>query len=212
MPDSPIQLVCFDLGGVLIRLCDGWDHACALAGVTPDKVMTDADLRKLIDLVHREEVGGLPHGDFFTRSAPLLGLSPQDAKAMADAWLRGAFPGIDTLIDTLHDAGLQSACLSNTNANHWRAMIDPQHPNGLPLDRLTHRFASHLVRDRKPNPTIYQHVERATGLLPGAILFFDDAAENIDAAQARGWHACHVTDPDDPVAQMTSHLKRHNLI
>ncbi len=212
MPENPIQLICFDLGGVLIRLCDGWDHACALAGVTPSKAMTDDVKRQIIRIVHREEVGDLKKNEFFERTAPLLGLSPEDSHAMSDAWLCGAYPGIDALIDAINNAGLQSACLSNTNDNHWQAMIDPTHPNALPLDKLNHRFASHLVRDRKPNPTIYQHVEQTTGLPPGAILFFDDVLENIEAARARGWHACQVTDPDDPAAQMTSHLKRHNLI
>jgi putative hydrolase of the HAD superfamily len=212
MPASEIQLVCFDLGGVLIRLCDGWDHACALAGVTPSKPMSAEDQRQVVELVHREEIGGLHNGEFFQLTGPLLGLSPDDAHAMADAWLRGAFPGIDDLIDTVNHAGFQTACLSNTNDNHWRAMIDPAHANGLPLARLTHRFASHLVRDRKPNASIYRHVEQATGLPAQAILFFDDAEENVEAARALGWHAVRITDPDDPAAQMTSYLRRHNLL
>lgn len=212
MPAPNIQLVCFDLGGVLIRLCDGWEHACELAGVTPSKPITDDDKKQLVKLVHREEVGGLDDGEFFTRASPLLGLPPHDAKAMSDAWMRGPFAGIDTLIDTLNAAGLMTACLSNTNGNHWRAMSDPAHRNALPLDKLQHRFASHLVKDRKPNPSIYQHVEQATDTPGSSILFFDDSAENIQAASAQGWQTCHVTDLNDPVAQMTSHLKRHNLL
>lgn len=207
-----VQLICFDLGGVLIQLCDGWQHACQLAGVIPSKPITDSDIAQLVKLVHREEVGELKEGEFFALTSPQLGLSPDDARAMSDAWLRGPFPGIDPLIDALHAAGLTTACLSNTNAYHWRAMSDPSHRNALPLHKLHHRFASHLVRDRKPNPSIYQHVEQATATAPETILFFDDSAENIHAAEARGWQTCHVTEPNDPVAQMTSHLKLHNLI
>lgn len=212
MPTPDIQLVIFDLGGVLIRLCDGWEHACELAGVTPCKTITDDDKRQLVRLVHREEVGGYQEGEFCALAAPLLGLDPAGVKAMTDAWLRGPFEGIDSLIDAVHAAGLKTACLSNTNDNHWRAMTDPAHANGLPLNRLHHRFASHLVKDRKPNPTIYQHVQSVTNTLPGAILFFDDAPENIAAANEQGWRACHITNPQNPVPQMTSHLKRHNLI
>ncbi len=212
MPTNTIQLIIFDLGGVLIRLCDGWDHACELAGVTPTKSLTDDVKDEVIKLVHLEEVGALSKDEFFERSAPHLGLTPEEAKAMSDAWLCGAYPGIDDLIDTLHTAGFQTACLSNTNANHWQAMTTPDHPNNLPLEKLHHRFASHLVRDRKPNLSIYQHVEQATGQPPEAILFFDDAPENIEAAKARGWHAMQVTDQNDPASQMTSHLKMHNLI
>jgi len=215
MPTAHIQLICFDLGGVLIRLCDGWEHACERAGITPTKAITDDDKKQLVQLVHREEVGELDEGEFFSLASPLLGMSPHDAKAMSDAWLCGPFKGIDALLDAIHAAGLITACLSNTNENHWRAMTDPAHANHLPLDKLDHRFASHLVRDRKPNPSIYQHVEQATGTppeAPGAILFFDDSAENIDAANAQGWQVFHVTDAQNPIAQMTSHLKLHNLI
>jgi len=211
MPD-PIQLICFDLGGVLIRLCDGWDHACQLAGVTPSKPVTEADHQQVIELVHIEEVGGLVRGEFFNRAAPLLGLSPEDTHAVYDAWLCGAYPGIDDLIQTIKSAGLKAGCLSNTNDNHWRAMSDPRHANGLPFDQLDYRFASHLVKARKPDPEIYAHVEQATGLPPGAILFFDDLGDNIEAAMARGWQARQVTDPQNPAAQMTSHLKALNLL
>lgn len=212
MADANIQLVIFDLGGVLIRLCDGWDHACRLAGVTPSKPLAGADMDRVIRLVHEEEVGALEPGTFYDMAGPLLGLTAAQTLAMSNAWLCGGYPGIDGLIDSVNDAGLQTACLSNTNDNHWRAMTDSGHRNGLPLDRLNHLFASHLVKDRKPNATIYQHVERATDTPAECILFFDDSAENIAAANAQGWHTCHVTDPQNPVEQMTLHLKRHNLI
>lgn len=207
-----IQLICFDLGGVLIRLCDGWDHACRRAGVTPSKPITDEDIGRVIPLVYQEEVGALASGQFFEEAAPHLGLSPEDTRAMSDAWLCGAFPGIDPLIDAVNDAGHTTACLSNTNDNHWQAMMDPAHTNGLPLHKLDHRFASQLVRERKPNAAIYRHVEKVTGVPGSSILFFDDSRENIDAADSLGWQTCHVTDPDDPAAQMTAHLKGLNLI
>jgi len=211
MPND-IQLICFDLGGVLIRLCDGWDHAFKRAGVAPVKPITDNDIQEVIKLVHLEEVGALAPGQFFEDAAPFLGLTADETKAMSDAWLCGAFPGIDALIDAVNAAGHTTACLSNTNDNHWRAMNDPAHANGLPLHKLHHRFASQLVKERKPNPAIYQHVEQVTDTPPGAILFFDDSKENLDAANARGWQTCHVTDPDDPASQMTAHLKGMNLI
>ena len=211
MPQA-IQLICFDLGGVLIRLCDGWEHACALAGIKTTKPIGEAERARLVKLVEQEEFGALSSGAFFERAAPLLGQTPSEALAISDAWLCGAYPGIDGLIDAVHAAGLKTACLSNTNDNHWRAMSDPSHRNGLPLHKLHYCFASHLVKDRKPNRSIYEHVERETGLPPGAIVFFDDSLENVDAARAKGWQASQVTDPDNPAGQMTSYLKRHKLI
>ncbi len=30
-----IQLVCFDVGGVVVRICHTWAEGCAAAGITP---------------------------------------------------------------------------------------------------------------------------------------------------------------------------------
>lgn len=49
----------------------------------------------------------------------------------------------------------------------------------------------------KPDPAIYAHVEEECGLPPGGLLFVDDKAENIAAAQARGWQG-HVMEDHDP--------------
>ncbi len=212
MPDPDIQLVVFDLGGVMIRLCDSWEHACELVRVTPAHPLTDDRLEKLIELIHAEEVGQLAEGEFFNRAAPLLSVTPTQLRAIWDAWLQGPFDGLDPILSTLHDKQVMTACLSNTNANHWRAMSDPDHPNGLPLDRLNYRFASHLVRERKPNPGIYEHVETITGVPPNAILFFDDTKPNIVAAEQRGWNACLIENPKDPIPQVTALLEAHNLL
>ena len=32
--DGVIELVCFDMGRVLIRLCNNWREACGVAGIT----------------------------------------------------------------------------------------------------------------------------------------------------------------------------------
>ena len=43
------------------------------------------------------------------------------------------------LVDELNAAGYQTACLSNTNAAHWKLMTTVGCENYLPLDRLTHQ-------------------------------------------------------------------------
>jgi 2-haloacid dehalogenase len=45
----------------------------------------------------------------------------------------------------------------------------------------------------KPSPKIYRMVEEDCGLPPEALLFTDDRADNIAAAQARGWQV-HLFD------------------
>ena len=55
---SPIRLVCFDLGRVLIRICDGWREACGAAGVeAPVAELSREQWAGLLELINRIEVG-----------------------------------------------------------------------------------------------------------------------------------------------------------
>jgi len=210
---TEIQLVVFDLGGVLIRLAPSWRHAFERAEIAFPAAMDDDDTRAAMwQLVLQEEVGALGERGFFKEAGPLVDVSANDLIRVFDAYLCGAFPGVDALLDELTRAPVQTACLSNTNHNHWKDLANPEHPNGLPLHKLDHRFASQLVGHRKPDPGIYQHLEDQTGIAPPHILFFDDREDNCDAAIARGWHAHQVKNPDDPVSEMREILQQHGVL
>ena len=203
----PIRLVCFDLGRVLVRLCDNWRHACELAGLPAPPAKFDPAVRaKLEQLIALSDTGRLGLDDFARAAAPLLGVDPEHVTALSNAYLIEPFPGVDDLLDELGARGLETACLSNTNASHWEMLADPAHPAALPLDRFTHCFASHLLGMRKPDPAIYAHVERCTGAAGEQIAFFDDVGENVQAARARGWRAFLIERTDDPLAQVRRHL------
>ena len=81
------------------------------------------------------------------------------------------FPGWHDLIDAVHAANIRTACLSNTNATHWRLMTTPGSAHHLPLDRLHFRIASHLVGAYKPEPAIYEALERESSVAPNRIVF-----------------------------------------
>jgi putative hydrolase of the HAD superfamily len=209
-----IQLVCFDLGRVLVRICDGWRHACEVAGVpAPAREPDPAARAALHDLICRVEVAQIQPADFCRDAAPALGMPAADVTAVWNAYTRGTYPGAHELLDELKSAGVATACLSNTNATHWRLMGDPSSHCPFPFDRLTHAFASHLLRLRKPDDAIYARVERATGVAGDRIVFFDDVPENVEAASRRGWHA-HRIDPalDDPLPQIRLHLRGHGVL
>lgn len=209
-----VRLVCFDLGRVLIRICDGWAQACRCAGVAfdgdePAFLRTPA----AADLLRRLDVGTLGLDDFYRGVADLSGcVGPEQVRAALDAYLLGPFPGALELIDELHARGIATACLSNTNANHWAQMTAPDGPNALPLDRLTFRFASHLMRTRKPQREVYEQVERDTGLPGATIVFFDDVLENVEAARACGWLAHQIDTARDPIVQARERLRRYDVL
>lgn len=210
---ADVGLVCFDLGRVLLRICDDWRHACRLAGVAAPEGEPDLGAKlRLHELVCRVEVGAIDHHAFCNDSAAIMGVSPGDVSAMSDAYLIGPYPGTAELLQELRSAGVTTACLSNTNARHWQLMNDPSSAAHLPLGMLTHAFASHLVRLRKPDDALYAHVERATGVPASGIVFFDDVAENVEAARRRGWRGHLVRPPyDDPITGVRAALVGEGL-
>lgn len=202
----PVDLICFDLGRVLIRICDDWPQACRLAGVDwpADVAPATPHFRQLIlDF----DLGQVGETEFCRRMADCASLTPQQVRAASMAILREPFAGAQAMLQELHAAGVRTACLSNTNELHWRQMTTPGSPWFLPLDQLTWRFASHLLHQRKPEAAIYRQVESISGFAPSRIAFFDDLPENVAAARSRGWQAQVITPDTEPMVQIRRHLK-----
>lgn len=209
---SSIRLVVFDLGRVLVRICRDWQHACERGGL--DHLAIDpAQAPKLRNVLLRAEVGKISADQFYREAAHCMGCSPQQIGQISDAFVVAPYPGAADLLAELSAAGVRTACLSNTNEHHWSILSEPGHRAWLPMDRLDYRFASHLLRARKPDEAIYAHVEQDVGLLPGAILFFDDVRENVEAARRRGWNADWIDPaPDEPIVQIRDSLRRHGVL
>jgi putative hydrolase of the HAD superfamily len=189
---------------VLVRICENWRHAFEVARIEIGSVeIDDARRAALRELVFASESGRMDNDEFCRRAGDLFRVPPAQVAAMSDVYLLGIYPGAVELIDELHERGYATACLSNTNANHWRLMSDPAGPCCLPLERLQHRFGSHLIGARKPDDAIYAHVERATGFRGPQVVFFDDMMENVEGARRRGWGAHQIDrERDEPVPQM----------
>ncbi|HEY8747897.1 MAG TPA: HAD-IA family hydrolase [Tepidisphaeraceae bacterium] len=211
---SAIKLVVFDLGRVLVRICEDWTQACASAGIAVEaQNLGPADLLRLRDLIHQVEVDAIPFSAFATEAGGILGATPDQISLASAAFVVGLYNGVRELLNELAAAGVRTACLSNTNAHHWSLLSDSAHPAFFPLGDLDYQFASHLIGVRKPNEEIYAHLERETQTTGSEILFFDDVEENIEAAQRRGWNAQWI-DPalDDPTSQIRRILRRHRLL
>ncbi|MEM7682060.1 MAG: HAD-IA family hydrolase [Planctomycetota bacterium] len=203
----PVQWVVFDLGGVMIRLADGWQAACARVGVEPGPGFDPARFAEQVgEVVDACERNAIDQQEFCLRVGRLAEMDAADVHAVATAWLVGPYPGLDALLDELALAGLRTACLSNTNAHHWSLMTSTGHAASLPLHRLDRRFASHLVEARKPEAEIYAHVEDELEVGPERIAFFDDNPPNIQAALSRGWQAVQIDPTGDPAAQVRQSL------
>jgi len=103
--------------------------------------------------------------------------------------------------------GISTACLSNTNHQHWEIMRDIS-----AFAAIQHRHASHLFQLEKPNQAIFRAFESATQARAVDILYFDDLAENIAAATQAGWRA-ELIDPNfETVPQIRHALETHGVL
>jgi len=202
---TKVKAVVFDIGGVMCRLNP------------PADLFDPQTIEQIIPAVHNLDAGEVAPDDFIDYVASVSGKPADAIAAVFDGWIGDAYPELEQLIDDLHDAGLTTACLSNTNARHWGVLIgdaeaDPPVPGRVPLDRLHHRFASFQLGRRKPLRDIYDHAAALLALPPGQLLFFDDTADNVAAARDAGWLAEPIDPTHDTVPQMRDHLARHGVL
>lgn len=205
----PIQLICLDLGGVMIRIASGWQEACRRADVpAPIDMQSPANMPALMELNYLHETGRISDEDFAFGIAQRIGLSPEQVMSAIDAWLLGPYPGAgELMLELAVHSKCRAACLSNTNRRHWSLMNQVGGKNHLPLMDLHARYTSFDLESMKPDAEIYRRVEQASGVQPAAILFFDDYPANIQTALDRGWNA-HRIDPTtgDSPSQVRRHL------
>jgi 2-haloacid dehalogenase len=103
-----------------------------------------------------------------------------------DSWTEmcsPAIPGSVALLRRLRASGVPVFALSNFGVDTYAIA---QKRYGF-LTEFDAEFISGHLKCMKPDPAIYEIVERETGVAPGALLFADDRPDNVAVAAARGW-------------------------
>lgn len=207
-------MVCFDAGGVLVRICRTWRERCEQAGV---EYRWDAEVEAQEAARHEAhsalERGLIGEDAYFEAiGASTRGLyTSEELHAIHVAWIIGEYPGVRELVERLRGVpGVSTGLLSNTNAIHWATPYMYGSADSA-VRALEHPHASHLLGLTKPGTEIYRAYERETGFAAGEILFFDDTEENIDAARSVGWRAERIDHTGDTVEQVVGHLASHSV-
>lgn len=183
-----VEAVIFDIGNVLIE----WQperYFDRIVGQERRKALFSAvDLHAMNDRVDRGE----NFHDVLAETGAAYPEFAEEIKIWHDRWIELAAPVIPAsvhLLRALQSRGVPVFALTNFGIQTFE--IAEAHYDFL--KEFDRRFISGRMGVIKPDPTIYAMVEAESGVAPGALLFADDRADNIAAADARGWKT-HLFD------------------
>jgi len=113
-------------------------------------------------------------------------------RAFMDQWPHWlpTFPGMENIIDQLHEAGYKCYLLSNFS--HRFEEFLPLCPA---LAHLDGKVISYQVKMSKPQREIFDHAAKTFGILPEETLFVDDTERNVQSAREAGFQAYHFQTP-----------------
>ncbi|WMS43220.1 HAD family phosphatase [Acuticoccus sp. MNP-M23] len=193
-----IRHIVFDIGRVLIR----WDPEIPYRRLIADDARREWFLAKVCSSAwNKEQDRGRSWAE---AEAVLIAQYPDEApliRAYREHWsemVPGEVEGTREIFDGLVAAGLDVTMLTNFAEDTFQ-IAQSRFPV---LTRSRGVTVSAAVEMVKPDRAIYDHHVRTMDIDPAQTLFFDDMVENIDAAEAAGWHARHFTT----AAQMRADL------
>ena len=197
-----MKVVCFDFGGVLVRICRSWQEACEKAGINATELGLPAvDMLVASGHAARFQRGEIPFEQFIDEEVDRLEnrFTTEQFKKVHESWILEEVSELTPLIHRLNRAGLVTASLSNTDPEHWKGLSQMEVIKALDIPGLSFEFG--LL---KPDPAIYHAAEVRFDACGSSILFFDDLPENIEGAERCGWNAVLI----DPLKHVVAQVER----
>ncbi len=200
----PARFVYFDLGKVLVH----FDHRTAVAQLSQISGRSEELIQQVVfesELQSRYETG-LVTSDQFAAEVNTALESELPAADILEAISAIFQPNLAILaaIDLLKASGVPLGILSNTCEAHWHWIMDKQWPMFGPWWSQT--VLSYEVQGMKPARRIYEVCEQRAGCRGEQIFFTDDRADNIAAADQRGWSTYQFTSADTLVQRLQAWL------
>ena len=200
---SPGALL-WDVGNVIVR----WSPRTLFAKIFKEPAELDGFLSHVCTMDwHGETDRGLSFADNIAR---LTQLHPHHAAPIAAWWARWPEMFSGTIAETeavMHDLaarGVAQYGLTNMSSESW--------PGVQAMSPVFGHFRDVVVSAEegviKPERRIYEIVLQRTGLAAADLMFVDDNADNIAAAEALGFHT-HLFD--DPAALRPT-IQAHGLL
>lgn len=190
----------FDLGKVLLD----FDYSIAAHRIAAKSRTGVDEARFFIDqspLLHRYETGLITTEEFFAevcRFSGFSGTADEFASFFGDIF--APIPLMVRLHEDLRAAKLPTYIFSNTN-DLAITHIRQRYPFFRNFDGY---ILSYEHRCMKPEPGIYEVVERVTGCSGPEIVYLDDRLENIEAGARRSWNAVLHESPEKSHAALVA--------
>jgi 2-haloacid dehalogenase len=192
------KAVVFDVGRVLFH----WDLRALFEKLIEDEDQLDWFLSHVVtEEWHFQHDRGLTLGEMLP---PRMAEFPDHALLIAAYAARfnetahAPVEGVHDLVYRLQDQGVPLFCLTNFGDELF-TQFRREHAI---FDVFEDIVVSGAERIAKPDPRIYELVERRSGRRSGDLFFTDDNPANIEAAKARGWEAHLFTDAATLEAQL----------
>lgn len=197
MNPSKIRNLLFDLGNVIIDL-------------DIDKTFTDLEKllrpdadKKNIEKTALEYECGRISTDIFLNTLISQSKATVQAIDIINAW-NGMLIGIPQnrleMLSLLRPK-FNVYLLSNTNELHlqWvhRYLNSVHGVDDFEKQYFDHAYYSHLIGDRKPQPSIFKHIIDDAFMIPALTLYMDDVKENLDVAEKLGFNTYLVKSGED---------------
>jgi glucose-1-phosphatase len=194
-----IDLVLFDLGGVLIDIdYQATENAFVELGVNDfHSQYTQFQQNQLFDLF---ETGQISAQHFINKLLPITrkGTSPNE---VVHAWnamiLNFSEKKVQLLLDLAKTQRI--ALLSNTNELHMvEVKKEWSKVSQVPFESLfEHVFLSHEIKQRKPHPETFKWVCLKLKVEPEKVLFIDDSPQHITGAHEAGLQTFYYQNDAD---------------
>ena len=176
------EAVVFDIGNVLIEWRPERFYDAAIGEDRRREMFSDVDLHGMNERVDQ--------GHHFTETiyatAEKYPKWRDEIRMWHDRWIEMATPAIDhsvRLMKALQAKGIPVFSLTNFGIQTYD-FAATHYPFLRDFDR---DFISGHLAVTKPDTAIYRTLEETSGLSGDALLFTDDRADNIEAAQGFGW-------------------------
>ena len=195
--------IVFDLGAVLFH----WQPEQLLQRELPHVASTEASAQHWVQQIfqgYKGDWGEFDRGtvtvpDLVARISQRTGLAAADVQTVVDAVPRELQPISETvqLLRYLHGAG---------HTLHYRSNMPAPYAELLERHDFFACFSSGVfsarVHHNKPEAAIYTTAQQRFGVAPGELVFLDDHAPNVRAAQSLGWNAIQFKQARQAEAEM----------